>query len=102
MMWCAAGHVDDSVHSAPRVYLREAPVDVQAVRSERRRLHNEIGTRPNRVGNPRTDGQETTSMNSRCYILRVCVCVYIYTRVGLVFRRVFDTFGFYGHFSIPF
>lgn len=61
IMFSLAGHADDSVHVAPRVHLREAPVDVQAVRPERRRVHYQVGARPNRVGHPRADGQAAAS-----------------------------------------
>lgn len=62
MFWFSrAGHADDPVHVAPRVHLREAPVDVQAVRPERRRVHNQVGARPDRVGHPRADGQAAAS-----------------------------------------
>lgn len=36
-------------------------MDIQTVRSERRRLHNEIGAQSNRVGHSRADGKETAS-----------------------------------------
>lgn len=69
-----AGHADDPIHSAARVHLREAAVDVQAVRSERRRVHNEVGAQSNRFGHSRADGQETASKevlfnNIRIYTL---------------------------------
>lgn len=61
------GFTDDLVHVTSRLHLRKTKVGFQAVRSERRRLHNQVRAGENRLFRPRINGQKVPSKYSRMF-----------------------------------